>query len=225
MIILRTNSELKATFERLIRTMKEPVDWNGNFVVVGDYLILQGRVRSLFFNFETRKVLTNLIDIPVKEEEVVEIGSQTKIQNALNMVLYAFGKWGMIRGVKVEQDYAQLNRIFVGVLQEISIEPGYSRECFRFYKEGIRLNYEDVIQAAINAAEDTVQEIPMETEPSRGLWHKLVWKKHTAVFSKSGPPWEACIWQGRIPADAVILFIHRGRRSCCRRAMSISWNF
>lgn len=190
MIILRTNSELKATFERLIRTMKEPVDWNGNFVVVGDYLILQGRVRSLFFNFETRKVLTNLIDIPVKEEEVVEIGSQTKIQNALNMVLYAFGKWGMIRGVKVEQDYAQLNRIFVGVLQEISIEPGYSRECFRFYKEGIRLNYEDVIQAAIDAGEDTVQEIPMETEPSRGLWHKLVWKKQTAVFSKSETTFE-----------------------------------
>ena len=55
MIILKTNLELKATFERLIRTMKEPVEWNGNFVVVGDYLILQGRVRSLFFNFETRK--------------------------------------------------------------------------------------------------------------------------------------------------------------------------
>lgn len=185
MIILRTNSELKATFERLIRTMKEPVDWNGNFVVVGDYLILQGRVRSLFFNFETRKVLTNLIDIPVKEEEVVEIGSQIKIQNALNMVLYAFGKWGMIRGVKVEQDYAQLNRIFIGILREISIEPGYSRENFRFYKEGIRLNYEDVIQAAIDAGEDTVQEVPLETEPSRGLWHKLVWKTQTAVFSKS----------------------------------------
>lgn len=190
MIILRTNSELKATFERLIRTMKEPVDWNGNFVVVGDYLILQGRVRSLFFNFETRKVLTNLIDIPVKEEEVVEIGGQTKIQNALNMVLYAFGKWGMIRGVKVEQDYAQLNRIFVGVLQEIFIEPGYSRECFRFYKEGIRLNYEDVIQTAIEAREDAVEESQAEKEPSGGLWHKLLWRKQTAVFSKSETTFE-----------------------------------
>ncbi len=39
MIILKTNLELKATFERLIRTMKEPVEWTGNFAVVGDYLI------------------------------------------------------------------------------------------------------------------------------------------------------------------------------------------
>ena len=103
MIILKTNLELKATFERLIRTMKEPVEWTGNFAVVGDYLILQGKVRSLFFNFETRKVVTNLIDIPVQEEETVEIKDQIKIQNTLNMVLYAFGKWGMIRGVKVKK--------------------------------------------------------------------------------------------------------------------------
>lgn len=190
MIILRTNSELKATFERLIRTMKEPVEWNGYFVVVGDYLILQGSVRSLFFNFETKKVVTNLIDIPVKEEEIVEIGDQTKIQNSLNMVLYAFGKWGTIRGVKVEQDYAQLNRIFTGVLQEISIEPGYSRENFRFYREGVRFNYEDVIQAAIEARDDVIEKSGDEKESSRGLWHKLVWKRGKAVFSKSDTTFE-----------------------------------
>ena len=50
MIILKTNSEMKVTFERLIKTMKEPVEWSGRFVVGGDYLIIQGRVRSLFFN-------------------------------------------------------------------------------------------------------------------------------------------------------------------------------
>ena len=90
MIILKTNLELKLTFEKLIRTMKEPVEWNGTFVVVGDYLILQGRVRSLFFNFENRKVLTNIIDIPVKEEDVIELDNHTKVQNVLNLVLYAF---------------------------------------------------------------------------------------------------------------------------------------
>ena len=41
MIILNTNLELKMTFERLIKTMKEPVEWNGRFIVIGDYLILQ----------------------------------------------------------------------------------------------------------------------------------------------------------------------------------------
>ena len=49
MIILNTNAELKKTFARLIKTMKEPVEWSGRFVVIGDYLILLGRVRSLFF--------------------------------------------------------------------------------------------------------------------------------------------------------------------------------
>ena len=144
MIILHTNLELKTTFERLIKTMKEPVEWNGRFIVIGDYLILQGKLRSLFFQFESRKVLTNLIDIPVKEEEVIEIGTHTKVQNVLNLVLYAFGKWGLIRGVKVEQDYAQLNGLFSGVLREIGIEPGYTHENFRFFKDGIRFSYEDV---------------------------------------------------------------------------------
>ena len=104
MIILNANIELKKTFERLIKTMREPVEWNGQFVVIGDYLILSGEVRSLFFNFESRKVITNLIDIPKQNEPPVEIGDHVKVQNVLNLVLYAFGKWGMIRGVKVEQD-------------------------------------------------------------------------------------------------------------------------
>lgn len=99
MIILRTNTGLKATFEKLIQTMKEPIEWNGQFVAVGDYLILHGRVRSLFFNFEKRTLDTNIIDIPVDEEEVVEIGDYAKLQNVLNLTLYAFGKWGLLRRV------------------------------------------------------------------------------------------------------------------------------
>ena len=122
MIILKTNSEMKVTFERLIKTMKEPVEWSGQFVVVGDYLILHGRVRSLFFNFESRKVLTNIIDIPVNEEDVVIIQDHVKVQNVLNLVLYAFGKWGLIRGIKVDQDYAELNTLFESVLRELDIE-------------------------------------------------------------------------------------------------------
>ena len=138
MIILKTNSEMKVTFERLIKTMKEPVEWSGRFVVVGDYLILHGRVRSLFFNFESRKVVTNIIDIPVDEETVIDIQDHTKVQNVLNLVLYAFGKWGMIRGVKVDQDYAELNTLFNGVLEGLSVEPGYTRENFRFFSGGDR---------------------------------------------------------------------------------------
>lgn len=184
MIILRTNTGLKATFEKLIQTMKEPIEWNGQFVAVGDYLILHGRVRSLFFNFEKRTLDTNIIDIPVDEEEVVEIGDYAKLQNVLNLTLYAFGKWGLLRRVKVDQDYAQLNALFQGVLREISVEPGYSRENFRFYQNNIRITYEDVISLAVEAREHGVEEGQAQEGPSAGLWHKLVWKKRQASFSK-----------------------------------------
>lgn len=190
MIILKTNLELKLTFERLIKTMQVPVEWNGYFVVVGDYLILQGRVRSLFFNLENRKVVTNLIDIPIREEEVVEIENNAKVQNVLNLLLYAFGKWGAIHGLKVEKDYAQLNTLFTGILREFSVEPGYNRENFRFYKEGIRINYEDVIQYAIEAEENGIEEEQKEEESSAGLWHKLVWEKMTAPFLKTETTFE-----------------------------------
>ena len=189
MIILKTNLELKLTYDRLIKTMQVPVEWNGNFVIVGDYLILHGRVRSLFFNFENRKVVTNIIDIPFQKEDVVEIGNNMKIQNVLNLALYGFGKWGSIKGIKVEQDYAQLNNLFHSVLREISVEPGYSKENFRFYKEGIRVNYEDVIQFAIEASEDKIEEEPKE-EDEAGLWHKLVWKKKKTSFGKTETTFE-----------------------------------
>lgn len=184
MIILNTNTELKKTFEKLLRTMKEPVEWNGQFVVIGDYLILPGRVRSLFFNFESRRVLTNLIEIPEQKEPPVEISEYTKVQNVLNLTLYAFGKWGMIRGIKVEKDFAQLNRLFMSVLQEFSVEPGYSSENFRFYKEGIRLTYEDVVCLAIEAKEETPVLEAENEEPEAGLWHKLIWKKQALCFTR-----------------------------------------
>ena len=51
MILLRADPELHQTFERLIEAMKVPVKWNGIFVVIDNYMILQGEVRSLFFPF------------------------------------------------------------------------------------------------------------------------------------------------------------------------------
>ncbi|OLA85242.1 MAG: hypothetical protein BHW44_09640 [Roseburia sp. 40_7] len=89
----------------------------------------------------------------------------------------------MIRGVKVEQDYAQLNTLFTTVLREFAVEPGYSQENFRFYKAGIRLNYEDVIGCAIEAEEEKEKPVEEEME-SGGLWHKLVWNKQKKTFLK-----------------------------------------
>lgn len=189
MIVLKTNRELDMTFDRLIRTMAVPVEWTKHFVVIGDYLILQGRVRSLFFNFESRKVITNVVDIPMADEDVIQIEDGNKVCNVLNMVLYAFGKWGAIRGIKVEKDYAQVNALFESVLGEIHVEPAYSQENFRFYRDDMRINYEDVVQFALESTEEKIEEEP-EEEESQGLWHNLVWKKRMASFIKTETTFE-----------------------------------
>lgn len=49
MIVLKADKELNLTFQKLIKMMDAPVEWNGMFFVVGDYLILQGSVRFTFF--------------------------------------------------------------------------------------------------------------------------------------------------------------------------------
>lgn len=190
MIVLKTNRELDMTFDRLIRTMGVPVEWTKHFVVIGDYLILQGRVRSLFFNFESKKVITNVVDIPLDEQDVVLIEDGNKVCNVLNLVLYAFGKWGVIRGIKVEKDYAQVNALFESVLTEIGVEPAYSRDNFRFYKDNVRINYEDVVMLALESTEEKIEEEGEEEEESQGLWHNLVWKKKMASFIKTETTFE-----------------------------------
>lgn len=178
MITLKANAELKQTFEKLIQTMNVPVKWNGLFVVIQNYILLQGEVRSLFFRFEDRKVITNIIDLTIGEDAVKEIGDNIWVRNVINMLLYAFGKWGGIQGLKVEQNYVELNQLFTEILKEINLECEYSNEHFYFYQKGMRITYEDVIQAALEAKE---KEPEIEGE-EQGLWHKLLWKKELLSF-------------------------------------------
>lgn len=179
MILLRADHQLTDTFEKLIETMKIPVKWNGIFVVLDNYMILQGEVRSLFFHFDTRKVATNIIEIPVGDENIKQIDQNVRLQNAINMILYAFGKWGTIKGLKVDKNYEQLSKLFSGIMKEYSVEPEYTKEHLRFYRGGIRITYEDVIQMALEYSEDTAVE---SEEKSRGLWRKIVWKKQYRDF-------------------------------------------
>ena len=182
MILLRANTELRQTFERLIEAMKVPVKWNGIFVVIDNYMILQGDVRSLFFHFDTRNVATNIIDIPVKEEEVGEIGTNMRVQNSINLILYAFGKWGTIKGVRVDKSFEQLNTLFKDIMKEMQVEPEYTPSYLRFYRSGMRITYEDVIQRA--QEEEQVQ--PEDEEKTEGgLWHKVIWKRDQAEFARS----------------------------------------
>ena len=180
MIVLKADKELNLTFQKLIKMMDAPVEWNGMFFVIGDYLILQGSVRSLFFNFDTKLVVTNIIELSAEDQKVVAVEEHPNVRDILNMVLYAFGKWGNIRGLRVDRDYVQLNRLFVQILGEFQVESQYGQEHFRFYKNKIRLTYEDVIESVLSEEPEEIL-IPEEEEP-QGLWHKLIWKKAASSF-------------------------------------------
>ena len=50
MIVLKADKELNLTFQKLIKMMDVPVEWNGMFFVIGDYLILRGERAVTFFS-------------------------------------------------------------------------------------------------------------------------------------------------------------------------------
>lgn len=174
MIVLNATPELKLTFDKLIQTMEAQVSWNGLFVVIDNTLILQGDVRSLFFHFDSRKVVTNIIDLDIPVQKITPIENNAYVKNVINMLLYAFGKWGNIKGLTVEKDYEQLGKLFGNILGEMDIEPEYNKEHFWFYQKGVRILYEDVVECAISYKEKD-PEVP--EEESKGLWHKLIWKQ------------------------------------------------
>ena len=119
MIVLKADKELNLTFQKLIKMMDVPVEWNGMFFVIGDYLILQGSVRSLFFQTLIRSLLvTNIIELKAEEQMIAAVEQHPNVRDILNMVLYAFGKWGNIKGLRVDKDYVQLNRLFAQILGE-----------------------------------------------------------------------------------------------------------
>ncbi len=182
MLVLQAGEEQEQTFQKLIQTMGEQIVWEGRFIVKDDELILEGTVRSLIFQFETKKVFTNLVDIPVKEDRVLDVSRHPKIRDLVNMVLYAFGKWGTLRGLRVEQDYAQLNQLFAKILSMYYIEPSFRKENFRFYKVGVRITYEEVLQTVLEF-EKKQEEDPFSE--SQGLWHTLIWKNRQRSFQKT----------------------------------------
>lgn len=179
MIVLNATPELKLTFDKLIQTMEAQVSWNGLFVVIDNTLILQGDVRSLFFHFDSRKVVTNIIDLDIPVQKITPIENNAYVKNVINMLLYAFGKWGNIKGLTVEKDYEQLSKLFRNILGEMDIEPDYNKDHFWFYQKGIRILYEDVMECAISYKEKD-PEVP--EEESKGLWHKLIWQQTFEEF-------------------------------------------
>lgn len=129
--------------------MKVPVSWNNILVISNNCLILAGDVRSLIFNFDNKKSYTSIIEIPEEGERLQSMPADYILNNIMNMALYAFGKWGVIGGLKVDKDYTALNALFADALRPVGIEPGFGKDNFRFFKGGIQITYEDTALAIL----------------------------------------------------------------------------
>lgn len=149
MLLLKANPELKNIFRKLIKTMKLSVEWTDIFVIANNNLILEGEVRSLVFCFDSKRAYTSIMELPPDGNRLEPMPGDSLLNNVMNMVLYAFGKWGIISGLKVEKDYQALNNLFETILRPVKIEPGFSEENFRFYKDGIQVTYEDTMLAIL----------------------------------------------------------------------------
>ncbi len=206
MILLKANSEIKTVFFKMIKTMGENVKWTEIFVINNNDIILAGNGRSLFFNFDNRRAFSNIVELPIKEDRVEQIIQNPLLENTLNMILYAFGKWGGIKGLKVEMNYDQLNKLINNILDEIDIESSLTKDNFRFYKDGVQITYEEVIQAILDKSkpedeedseketeesnnENNVDEIEKKqkdknNEYEMGLWHNMRWTAGNFSFVK-----------------------------------------
>ena len=69
----------------------------------------------------------NIVDLPIKEDEIKDT-DEAAVRDVINMILYAFGKWGTIQGLRVEKNTEQLNTLFGNVLAGIYIEPEYTMQ-------------------------------------------------------------------------------------------------
>lgn len=154
MLLLKANPELEKVFGKLIKAMKLPVTWTDFFVITNNNLILTGEVRSLIFSFDRKKAYTTIMEIPSRCEQLESMPSDSLLNNVLNMTLYSFGKWGIISGLKVDKDYDALNALFANVLRPVNIEPDYTIENFRFFKDNIQITFEDTLLAILRLLKD-----------------------------------------------------------------------
>ncbi len=148
MLVLKANREQEDTFRKIIQAMGAQVVWNGRFFVMGDRLILEGVVRSLIFHYDIQKMEVELIDLPEEETEW-SIEDIPQLQDLITMTIYVFEKWGILKWIEIGLEMGQLNQIFGELLCRYGLEADFSTDQIQFLKAGIRITYEDAIEAAL----------------------------------------------------------------------------
>lgn len=194
MVWLKADSGLVNTYKKLITASRADVDWQGEILVQNNTIILPGSINSFIFDFELRKVYSNIIDIPEMQEEAFETEGRKFLANIFNLLLYVFGKWGALQGIRVPHSYARIDLLLKQILKEINSEAYYSDSGIRFTTNGLSVVFEDIISAAIDkikadekAESEKLQEEAIQEdseEGPQGLWHDMKWKVLRESFNK-----------------------------------------
>ena len=75
MLVLNANQEQIKVFNRLIQEMDVQVVWKGQFVIMGDRLILEGFIRSLIFHFDIQQTEVRLTEMLGDEGDDIDISA------------------------------------------------------------------------------------------------------------------------------------------------------
>ncbi len=164
MLVINATKEQKQVFNKLIEDMQARVVWNGRFIIMGDRLILEGLVQSLFFHLDIQKAEAELADLPENGEEL-EMADYPGLEDLITMAVYAFHAFGVIRGIHAEWDIAQLEEKFREILRAYQLDCAFSEEKMEFYRQGMRITYEDVLEAALALPQTQIQ-VPVLKLPS-----------------------------------------------------------
>lgn len=164
MLVLNANQEQIKVFNRLIQEMDVQVVWKGQFVIMGDRLILEGFIRSLIFHFDIQQTEVRLTEMLGDEGEELEISDYRGIEDLITMAVYAFEKWGTLKGVRVEQKIESLHQIFGDILRIYQIEVEFTKDRMQFLKAGMPVTYEDVVETVLAYEKEAKENLNIEAQ-------------------------------------------------------------
>ncbi len=128
MLVLNANREQEIFFNELLKITESQVVWDGNFVIMGDRLILED-----------------------DEDNELEMDAYPGVPDLIALAVYAFESWGLLNGLDIKEDVSELNKRFNNILSAYHFTVTFDKDSIQFYKDGIPVTYEDVIEAAVTS--------------------------------------------------------------------------
>lgn len=123
--------------------------------------------------------------------EVFETEGRKLLTNIFNLLVYVFGKWGALSGIKVPHSYARIDLLLKQILREINAEVYYSDSGIKFTSNGLSVVFEDIIISAINKlkADDRIENEKMQ----KTLLKKILTNHKDYGMILSGKPLEKAL--------------------------------